>query len=137
MLKRFLLALGALFLVALLWVTIATVQRQRNRDRWAAEGQAAVERFLREQPDPRLASLGAFQELQGSGWVPPVWNIQGYEFISLHRNARFERGMIRMVIHVTESRADDRSSQALGTPRIESYSPVQGAIVFIAHPELR
>ncbi len=134
--KRILVVFCALFFAALLWVTLATVQRQRNRDRWAAEGQAAVERFLREQPDPRLASLGPFEALQGSGWVPPVWNIQGYEFISLHRTARFERGVIRMVIHVTESRASDGNSRSPGTPRLESYSPIQGATIFVSHPEL-
>jgi hypothetical protein len=134
--KKILLPLGAVLLGWMIWASISRNQREATRNRCAVEGQAAVEQFLRETPDPRLASLGAFKHLQGGGWMPPVWNIQGYEFITLTRFATFERGVIPMKIHVTEPRAGDRANHTLGTPRLESYSPIQGATVFISHPDL-
>jgi tetratricopeptide (TPR) repeat protein len=128
-------------IILLLWLAIAGLVpnlHADNRSRWAAEGQAAVETWLLSSPDESLKDeYGDFVRLDGSGFADPVWNIQGYDYLTLNRTAHFTRGTIPMTIYVTEGAATAPGLTNMGTPVLEGQvSPVQGARIFVSHPEL-
>jgi hypothetical protein len=64
-------AVIALPLLLLLAVVAYQCLKSWRRDRWAQEGQAAVEKYLRESTDPRVTDLGSLQSITGDGWVLP------------------------------------------------------------------
>ena len=109
----------------------------RTRDRCATEGQAAVQEFLRAGADGAFDTYGKFRSLEGDGWYPPVWNIQGYEYLGLGRTARFERGSVQIKIFVTEGRKTAPGSAGIGRPKVTSMNPMQGAILYVSHPDLK
>jgi len=109
------------------------------RARWSGEAQAAVESWLRSDTNGLFTPrFGKFVKLQGSGYVwPPVWNIQGYDYITLHRTAQFTEGTIPVVIYVTEGAITAPGQTSVGTPVLEGLvSPAQGAHIRVSHPEV-
>src|ERR1039457_6971490 len=80
----------------------------------AVEGQAAVEAYLRAGAGGAFTNVavgggvftnyGTFLRLEGSGYGGAVWNIQGYDYIQLHRTAYYSGDSFPMVIYVTEGR---------------------------------
>jgi len=77
--------------------------------RWVAEGQEAVETYLRDhpaalvQPDTTLAvRFGAFEGMMGDGYEYPTWNIQGYHYLTAHRVGQFSKGKVPVRIYVAE-----------------------------------
>ena len=125
----------------LLWLAIAGFVpnlRADDRTRWVAEGQAAVESWLRSGPDESLKDeFGDFVSLEGPGYVEPVWNIQGYEYLTLNRTAHFTRGTIPMTIYVTEGAATAPGLTNVGPPRMERRNPGATDItIYVSHPEL-
>ncbi len=126
--------LSTVLLLAIVAVQGGCVQ---SRSRCAVEGQAAVETFLRTGAGGAITNYGSFLRLEGSGFVGAVWNIQGYEYISLQRTAYYSGGSFPMVIYVTEGRLTAPGLKTVGVPRIESMLPAQGARIFVSHPGLR
>jgi tetratricopeptide (TPR) repeat protein len=125
----------------LLWVALAgfvPTLRADNQSRWAAEGQAAVESWLRSDTNDWFrAEFGDFVRIEGSGLSQPVWNIQGYDYLTLNRTAHFTRGTIPMTIYVTEGAATAPGLTNVGMPVLEGQvSSIQGARIFVSHPEL-
>lgn len=109
------------------------------RARWSAEAQAAVESWLRSDTNGLFTPrFGKFVRLQGSGYVwPPVWNIQGYDYLTLHRTAQFTAGTIPVVIYVTEGAVTAPGQTNVGTPVLDGpVSPAQGAHIRVSHPEV-
>src|ERR1035441_6222136 len=110
------------------------------RARWSAEAQAAVESWLRSDTNELFTpSFGKFVRLQGSGYVwPPLANIQGYDYLTLHRTAQFTEGTIPVVIYVTEGAVTAPGQTNVGTPVLDGpVSPAQGARIRVSHPEVR
>ena len=111
--------------------------RHRHDARYAAEGQRAVEVFLRtndQSVSKQLGSpndLGDFLRLDGTGFIYPVWNIQGYHFLDLHRTAHFTNGIIPMRVIVTEGRVTAPNLNTVGTPEVHNGS------IFISHPDVK
>ena len=135
--------LGTGWLMVLLVVAVIAVagcgeSKKSIHARCAAEGQAVVEAFLRnEAPASFTNDLGSFVKLDGSGFYNPVWNIQGYFYLTLDRTGSFQRRTIPIRIFVTEGRVTAPGSTNVGRPRIESVSMVQGARLFVSHPDLK
>jgi hypothetical protein len=136
--------LGTGWLMVLLVVTVLAVagcgeSKESIHARCAAEGQAAVEAFLRnEAPAFFTNDLGSFVKLDGSGFYDPVWNIQGYYYLTLDRTGSFQRRRIPIRIFVTEGRLTAPGSTNVGRPRIEGViSKFQGARLFVSHPNLK
>ncbi len=128
-----------LLFVVILWASFGSVQKQRRTSddpRYAAEGQKAVEEFLRTDAPSVLKQLGAtndlgsFLNLEGSGFLHPVWNVQGYHFLDLRRTARFDRGEVPVRILVTEGRVTAPGLESVGKPKIE------GGTILVSHPDL-
>ena len=109
------------------------------RARWSAEAQAAVESWLRSDTNELFTpSFGKFVRLQGSGYVwPPLWNIQGFDYLTLHRTAQFTEGTIPVVIYVTEGAVTAPGQTNVGTPVLEApVTSAQGARIRVSHPEV-
>jgi hypothetical protein len=110
----------------------ATVKKV-NHNRCAAEGEEKVVRFL--QNGGAFTNKGAFQRLEGSGYIYPVWNIQGYEFIDLHRTAYFTHGAVDIRIIVQEGSTPDGKP---GKPVVESIgNSIQPVMIHVTHPGFR
>lgn len=108
------------------------LNRKPSRHACAAESQAAVETWLRQRADGAFAELGPFIEMTGEGFYKAVWNIQGYDYITLDRTAKFASNSIPLKIFVTEAPA---AATNLGKPRLEGrVTQLQGARIFIRHP---
>ena len=110
-----------------------------GRSQWCAEAQAAVESWLRSDTNNLFTpEYGKFVSLQGTGFVwPPVWNIQGYDYITLHRTGHFTDGTIPVTIYVTEGAVTAPGQTTLGTPVLEGpVTSAQGARIFISHPKV-
>lgn len=110
-----------------------------GRSQWCAEAQAAVESWLRGDTNNLFTpEYGKFVSLQGTGFVwPPVWNIQGYDYITLHRTGHFTDGKIPVTIYVTEGAVTAPGQTTLGTPVLEGpVTSAQGARIFISHPKV-
>ena len=107
--------------------------------RCAAEGQAAVEAFLRDGVDSRITDhYGTFVRLEGSGYGEPGWNIQGYNYISLSRTAYFSRRSVDITIHVTAGHHTAPGLKTIGIPKIQEPIPTVGGItIFVSHPDLK
>ena len=84
-----------------------------------------------------FTNYGTFIRLEGSGYGGAGWNIQGYDYIQLHRTAYYSGGSFPMVIYVTESRRTAAGSNTVSLPIIDRMSPLQGAFIFVSHPDLR
>lgn len=113
-LRKLLLILGALatlgvtlILVGALVVRIQASRRVARDTPFAEEGHRSAEAFLRASSVEVLRSLGvtndpgSFLRLEGSGFGYPVWNIQGYDFLSLGRTAAFGNGSQSVRVIVT------------------------------------
>ncbi|HYE31848.1 MAG TPA: hypothetical protein VEH27_10485 [Methylomirabilota bacterium] len=121
------LAAGILLIASLIFLN-----RKPSRAQVAHESQAAVEAFLKAGVEPAFAEFGEFKELTGEGFHKPVWNIQGYDYITLPRQARFAKKTVDLTIHVTEGSPGQTN---IGTPRLEgTIAPYQGATIFVSHP---
>jgi hypothetical protein len=125
--------------VVILWASFGSLDKQRRTHddpRYAAEGMQAVEEFLRTDATSALKQLsvtndlGTFLRLEGSGFLYPVWNIQGYHFLDLRRTAYFDRGAVPMRILVTEGRVTAPGLTNIGKPKVES------GMIFVSHPEV-
>lgn len=110
-----------------------------SRAQWCAEAQAAVESWLRADTNNLFTpKYGKFVSLKGSGYVwPPAWNIQGYDYIALHRTGHFADGTIPVTIYVTEGALTAPGQTNLGIPVLDGpVTDVQGARIFISHPKV-
>lgn len=110
-----------------------------GRSQWCAEAQAAVESWLRADTNNLFTpKYGKFVSLKGSGYVwPPTWNIQGYDYVTLHRTGHFADGTLPVTIYVTEGALTAPGQTNLGIPVLDG--PVaggQGARIFISHPKV-
>jgi hypothetical protein len=111
--------------------------RTRNDSRYAAEGQAAVEEYLRTNAASALKQLhetkdwGAFLRLEGSGIAYPVWNIQGYHFLDLRRTAYFTGGELPIRIIISEGRVTAPGLKTVGIPYVKD------GMIFVSHPQVR
>lgn len=133
----------------LVWAVILTLgvtilvgrinyRRQQRQDaQYAAEGQRIVEEFLKAN-DPTIPrqlgatnELGAFLRLEGSGFIYPVWNIQAYHFLDLHRTAHFVGGALPIRIIITEGKVTAPGRETIGKPKIEN------GMIFVSHPEVK
>jgi len=133
--------------VLLLPIVVVQVGCAHSKSRCAVEGQAAVEAYLRAGADGAFTNVavgggaftnyGTFIRLEGSGYGGAVWNIQGYDYIQLHRTACYSGGSFPMVIYVTEGRRTAAGSNSVSTPIIDRMSPLQGAFIYVSHPDLR
>ena len=131
----------------LLGIVVVLVGCGTSKSRCAVEGQAAVEAYLRagaggaftnvDDGEGSFTNYGNFIRLEGSGYGGAPWNIQGYDYIQLHRTAYFSGGSFPMVIYVTEGRRTAAGSNTVGTPIIDRMSSLQGAFIFVSHPDLR
>ena len=107
--------------------------KKLNHNRCAREGEAHVALFLRD--GGAFTNKGPFQYLEGDGYSYPVWNIQGYEFLDLHRTAYFSNGVQDLRIIVREGSTSDGK---IGPPTIDSPpNNIQPAMVFVTHPGFR
>lgn len=113
--------------------------KTREETRWANEGQAAVEAFLREGAGGVFTNeCGSFLSLEGSGYYLPTWNIQGYHYLTLPRTGHFSRRSIPIQIYVTEGRLTAPALKTVGKPRMEEpISLIQGARILVSHPEVK
>jgi hypothetical protein len=110
-----------------------------DRWQWCAEAQAAVESWLRADTNNLFTpKYGKFVSLQGTGFVrSAVWNIQGYDYITLHRTGHFADGTIPVTIYVTEGAVTAPGQTTVGTPVLEGpVTSAQGARIFISHPKV-
>lgn len=107
--------------------------KKSNHNRCAAEGETQVVAFLKS--GGAFTNKGAFLGIEGDGYSYPVWNIQGYEFLDLHRTAAFANGAQRLRIIVREGRTPDGK---IGQPIIETAgNSVQASMIFVTHPGFR
>jgi hypothetical protein len=107
--------------------------RKANHNRCARESEAQVVRFL--QNGGAFTNKGAFQNLEGEGYGYPVWNIQGYEFLDLHRTAHFAQGVQDFRIIVREGATPDGK---IGQPVVEpSGNSIQRLLIYVRHPGFR
>jgi hypothetical protein len=107
--------------------------KKASHNRCAREGEAAVVRFL--QGGGAFTNKGAFRELEGAGFNYPVWNIQGYEFLDLHRTAYFSNGAQDIRIIVREGNTSDGK---IGQPKVDpAGNSYQAAMIFVTHPGFR
>jgi hypothetical protein len=113
--------------------------KTREEARCATEGQAAVEAFMRDDAESVFTNdYGSFLSLEGSGYFQPVWNIQGYHYLTLERTGHFSRRSLPIRIYVTEGRVTAPGLKTVGKPRIEGLiSPLQGARIFVSHPDVK
>ena len=131
------LGVGSLLFILIVVIYCGHLWRTRNDPRYAAEGQAAVEEYLRTNAASALKQLhetkdwGAFLRLEGGGFAYPVWNIQGYHFLDLRRTAYFTGGELPIRIIITEGRVTAPGLQTVGKPY------VQDGMIFVSHPEVR
>jgi hypothetical protein len=133
--------------VLLLAIVALQVGCGTSKSRCAVEGQAAVEAYLRTGADGAFTNVavgggaftnyGTFIRLEGSGFGGAPWNIQGYDYIKLQRTAYFSGGSFPMVIYVTEGRRTATGLKTVGMPIIDRMSPLQGAFIYVSHPDLR
>jgi hypothetical protein len=109
-----------------------------DRVRWCAEAQAAVESWLRADTNNWFTpKYGKFVSLKGSGYVwPPAWNIQGYDYMTLHRTGHFADGTLPVTIYVTEGAITAPGQTNLGIPVLDGPVTAQGARIFISHPKV-
>lgn len=130
-------ALMAMFCATILAPDI--LQAADVRTQWCAEAQAAVESWLRADTNNLFTpKYGKFVRLEGSGYQwPPVWNIQGYDYITLHRTGHFADGTIPIKIYVTEGAVTAPGQTNLGIPVLDGpVTDAQGAGIFISHPKV-
>jgi hypothetical protein len=130
----------------LLAIVAVQIGCAHSKSRCAVEGQAAVEAFLKAGAGGAFTNVdvgggaftnyGAFIRLEGSGYGGAGWNIQGYDYIQLHRTAYYSGGSFPIVIYVTEGRRTATGSNTVSIPVIERMSPLQGAFIFVSHPDL-
>jgi len=106
--------------------------KKSNHDRCAAEGEATVVQFLKD--GGAFTNKGKFLAIHGEGYIYPVWNIQGYEFIDLHRTADFSNGAQPLRIIVREGRTPDGK---IRQPVLEPYMDSQRPLIFVTHPGFR
>ena len=83
-----------------------------------------------------FTNYGNFIRLECLGFGCAVWNIQGYDYIKLQRTAFYSGGSFPMMIYVTEGRRTAPGLKTIGIPKIESMSPIQGAFIYVSHPDL-
>ena len=121
----------AALVIALLGVKLV---HERVEARCAQEGEDAVVVYLRSGASGKLAEVGDFVGLEGGGWYPPVWNIQGYNYLTLERTATFAKRSVPVKIYVTEGRRAAPGQTAVGHPYIEK-APNEWRI-FVSHPDL-
>ncbi|MCU0772784.1 MAG: hypothetical protein MUE94_13595 [Verrucomicrobia bacterium] len=109
-----------------------------DRLRWCAEAQTAVESWLLADTNNLFTpKYGKFVSLQGTGFVrSTVWNIQGYDYLTLHRTGHFTEGTIPVTIYVTEGAVTAPGQTNLGIPVLEGPVTAQGARIFISHPNV-
>jgi hypothetical protein len=131
------LGVGSLLLILIVVIRCDHLWRTRNDSRYAAEGQAAVEEYLRTNVASALKQLhvtndwGAFLRLEGGRIGYPVWNIQGYHFLDLRRTAYFTGGELPIRIIVSEGRVTAPGLQTVGKPY------VRDGMIFVSHPQVR
>jgi hypothetical protein len=136
--------LGAVLVLLLfcmiMWMALGSQdnQRQRRNDPvYAAEGQQAVEEFLRTDAASALKQLkvtndlGSFLRLDGTGFTYPSWNIQGYHFLDLRRTAQFSAGALPIRIIVTEGKVTAPGQNTVGKPKVEND------MISVSHPDLQ
>ena len=128
-----------LTLSVLVMATGCGESKRTTHARCAAEGQAAVEAFLRTDAAAIFTNkFGSFVSMEGSDYSYPVWNIQGHLYLTLTRQAIFKRGGKPIVIYVTEGRVTAPGLTNVGQPRIEGrLDPFQGTRIFVSHPLLK
>ena len=131
--------LGVLLVAAVAWHCLSLHLKKRTDYRCAAEGQAAVEDFLRDGAGGALSVYGTFRRLDGTGYSYPVWNIlQGDQYLTLDRTGVFSQGVVHMRIYVTAGRLPTSSTNRVGKPRIEGpVLPPQTVQIFVAHSDLK
>ena len=129
-----------LLFVLIMWASLSSQDKQRqtrNDPRLAEEGQKAVEEFLRADAASALKQLyvtndlGAFLRLEGTGFLYPVWNIQGYDFLDLKRTAIFSKGTVEIRIIVTKGSVTTPGLTAVGTPEVKD------GMIFVSPPDVR
>jgi tetratricopeptide (TPR) repeat protein len=125
----------------MLWLAVAGFVpnlRADNQSRWVAEGQAAVESWLRSGPDESLKDeFGDLVSIEGSGFGSPAWNIQGYDYLILGRTAHFTRGTLSLKVFVTEGLCTAPGETKVGTPVMETrYPGATSLTIFVSHPKL-
>jgi hypothetical protein len=131
------LGVGSLLLILIVVIYRNHLWRTRNDSRYAAEGQAAVEEYLRTNAPSALKQLhetkdwGAFVKLEGGGIAHPVWNIQGYHFLDLRRTAYFTAGKLPIRIIISEGRVTAPGLKTVGKPY------VRDGMIFVSHPQVR
>jgi hypothetical protein len=106
--------------------------------RCVEEGQAVVDGYFREGAGSKLTnSFGNYLSLDGGGFSRPVWNIQGYHFLTLDRRAIFSNGSIPVSIHVVEARAAGVKADTVAIVSIQGNATSgQGLIMMVSHPQL-
>ncbi len=124
---------------ALLFFSVVArgVYHKWREDKWAEQGQAAVEKYFRDGAGGEFEPYGKFDRIEGSGYYDPVWNIQGYHYLTLDRTAYFKNRAVSVRIYVAEGRVTAPGLKTMGTPRLEGHvSPLQGARIFVSHPDV-
>lgn len=154
-------AVAGLLLLALVTAALAFVCYRRDRvqqahvraeqARCVREAEAAVVPFLQDsnnlhpypnRPGEQPPDFGEFIELQGEGYILPVWNIQGYNYLTARRIARFTNGDLPVTIYVEEGARTKPFSREV-TVRYSSWgtgvsegSFRQTVWIHVAHPDL-
>lgn len=106
--------------------------------RCVEEGQVVVDTYFRKGGGSKLTnSFGNYIRLDGSGFSRPVWNIQGYHYLTLDRQAVFSKGSMPLRIHVVEARAAAVKTNTVAIFSVEGIpASGQGLTIMVAHPEL-
>jgi hypothetical protein len=102
-----------------------------DETRWCAEAQAAVESWIRSDTNNWFRpEFGDLVSVEGSGFAEPVWNIQGFDYLTLHRTAHFTLGTIPLTIYAIGRKPGTN----IATPFLDGYvSEQQGATIFVSH----
>lgn len=114
----------AMIAVGALWLRMEDARNRRRDAPFVEEGHRSAERFLQTNSAPVLRAIqatnppGDFVRLEGTGFAYPVWNIQGYDFLSLQRTAVFSGGSIPIRVIVT-SGTHKAGGKLMGVPQVK------------------
>lgn len=133
------LALAGLACLAMIGsvVGLDSYLRLRREQKCVAEAEAAVEAHFQRNLEPAaMARLGNFQNMTGEGYFYPMWNIQGYRYLTANRIARFANVSVPIRIYVTEGGKTLPGSQEVVIQRVD-FNVYHTLYVYVSHPALR
>lgn len=111
--------------------------RLRQEQKCVAEAEAAVEAHFQRNLEPAaMARLGTFQDMTGEGYFYPLWNIQGYHYLTANRIAQFANVSVPVRIYVREGGKINPSNQEVVIDGVD-FNVYHTLYVYVSHPALR